>query len=256
LLEVETLARLDSVGALLGGQIEVTRSASRVLVRGLVEDEEKRRAIRQALSSLASPSLGIELRTIDEGLEQLPQPSGTLQFKPIEFDSSGIPAASDLRAHLTRVAPATDVETGVRRLATTALRVSRTALLHALTLESIAERYEPKALRDTSPKAYAVWTRLLASHGAAFADETRKLRAQLEPVFLPPSAAMPDAENEDVRDSAALPARLGRLAVTIDEAIRAGLTASTERVERVQLREAEFWQTVRRAERLALSFTQ
>jgi Putative zinc-finger len=256
LLEVETLARLDSVGVLLGGQIEVTRSTSRVLVRGLVEDNEKRRTIRQALSPLASRSLRIELRTIGEALEQLPQPSGALQFKPIDFDPSGIPAASDLRSHLARVSPAADVEAEVRRMATTALRQSRAALLHALALESIAERYQPKALQDTSPKAYAVWMRLLASQGASFAEQTRKLRAQLEPVFLSPSASMPEIDGEEVGDSAGLAARLARLAVTMDDAIRAGLTASTERVARVQIREPEFWQTVRRAERLALSFTQ
>ena len=46
-------------------------------------------------------------------------------------------------------------------------------------------------------------------------------------------------------------ARIGDLAIAIDEAIRAGLSASPERAGRLRVKDAMFWQTVRTAERLA-----
>jgi len=94
------------------------------------------------------------------------------------------------------------------------------------------------------------WQRLIVTHASAFVSETRQLRESLEGVFV--SAADQRVLAQETDGTAQTDTRrLGQLAVGIDDAIRAALTASNEPVDRVELRELAFWRTVRRAERLA-----
>jgi hypothetical protein len=140
----------------------------------------------------------------------------------------------------------------VRRIATSSLRHSRVALRHALIMESLAERYEAQALRTLNFKAYETWRQLIGAHGTAFVNETRRLRELLEPVFVQelPPLELPAQPQETADVNTAVP-QLARLAVAIDDVVREGLTTSTVRVERVQVRESAFWETVRQAQRLA-----
>jgi hypothetical protein len=252
LLEVETLATVDAAGVLLGGQIDVARRRDRVEVTGLVEDEATRRQLAAALKKLAtSRALRLKIRTVEEGLRQTPPSSGPIEIRPMEFDTGAIPAASDLRAHLARSGQSGDLTSQVRTIAASALRRSRTALLHALAIESLVERYDnPAALHALNPRAYDAWQRLIVTHASAFVSETRQLRESLEGVFV--SAADQRVLAQETDGTAQTDTRrLGQLAVGIDDAIRAALTASNEPVDRVELRELAFWRTVRRAERLA-----
>jgi anti-sigma factor RsiW len=252
LLEMQVLARLDSIDALVGGQVEVVRTDSRIDVRGLVDDTEKRRAIASALARMSG--VRVSVRAVSDELRAMPPPAGPIQYRPMEFDSGGIPVASDLRAYLARSGRTGDPDGEVRRIVTVSLRHSRVALRHALAMESLAERYEAEALRSLNPKAYEVWVQLIATHASTFANETRQLRELLEPAFSTGEAAnvgIASAGKSSATDPInAVVTALTRLAVTIDDVVRQGMTTSNTKPERVQVREAEFWQTVRQAERL------
>jgi DNA-directed RNA polymerase specialized sigma24 family protein len=270
---LDALARLDAVGALLGGQVDVELTPRAIIVRGLVEDEVRRREMLRALGPLPRDrTVQVEVVTVAERWRQQQRAATPhVLYRPIEFAAGGIPVAADLRTHLTRYpewanADAAVVEAEVRRIATVGLRRSRAALLHAVLLQSLAERYDASALRALDQRAYETWLTLLATHAVAFADEMRGVRELIRPAVLEgvtnvPSGDVDGDANSDVDgggDSSTLnqtAARIGDLAVAIDEAIRAGLSTSastsSQRAGHLQVKDAMFWQTVRTAERLA-----
>jgi hypothetical protein len=109
-------------------------------------------------------------------------------------------------------------------------------------------------LRALDERAYKTWLTLLATHAAAFADELSSVRELLMPAFLDGDANVTSGDADERADRSTLnqtAARIGDLAIEIDEAIRAGLSASAQRTGRPQVKDAMFWQTVRTAERLA-----
>jgi DNA-directed RNA polymerase specialized sigma24 family protein len=257
---LDALARLDAVGALLGGQVDVELTPRAVIVRGLVEDEARRREMLRALGPLARDRMvQVEVVTVAERLRQQRAATPRVLYRPIEFAADGIPVAAELRAHLTRSpewtnADASVVESEVRRIATVGLRRSRAALLHAVLLQSLADRYDASDLRALDERAYKTWLTLLATHAAAFADELSSVRELLMPAFLDGDANVTSGDADERADRSTLnqtAARIGDLAIEIDEAIRAGLSASAQRTGRPQVKDAMFWQTVRTAERLA-----
>ena len=275
---IEALARLDTVGALLGGQIDVTVAPRAVVVHGLVDDERRKREMLRALGSLQRDRMvQIDLVTVAERVRQQAAASANrtsatsgssgssehqrssatsatsaprVLYRPIEFTAGGIPVGAELRAHLTRYpewthAEASVVEAEVRRIATAGLRRSRAALLHAVLLQSLAERYDASALQALDAQAYETWRSLLATHAAAFADEMGGVRELLRPAFLTDDGGGAEPKLNQTT------ARIDALAIEIDEAIRAGLSAGPERAGRLRIKDAAFWQTVRAAERLA-----
>jgi DNA-directed RNA polymerase specialized sigma24 family protein len=275
---IDVLARLDAAGALLGGQIDVELAPRAVIVRGLIEDEARRRELLRALGPLQRDRLvRVDVVTVAERARQQRAAAPHVQYRPIEFAAGGIPVAGELRAYLTRYpewtnAEASVVEAEVRRIATAGLRRSRTALLHAVLLRSLAERYDASTLRALDEQAYETWRTLLATHASAFADEAGGVRALIRPAFLEGDERAPSGETDgrvdvgvgvdvgagvgvDKNDGGVAlneaAARIGDLAIAIDEAVRTALSASTERPGRLRVKDATFWQTVRTAERLA-----
>jgi DNA-directed RNA polymerase specialized sigma24 family protein len=261
---LDVLARLDAVGALLGGQVDVELTPRAIVVRGLVEDEIRKGEMLRALGSLPRDhTVQVDVVTVAERLRRQRAATPHVLYRPIELPANGIPVAAELRAHLTRYpewknADAPVVEAEVRRIATVGLRRSRNALLHAVLLQSLADRYDAPALRALDEQAYQTWLALLASHAIAFADELGGVRELIRPAFPEGDGIAPSVDPSGDLDESGhgkalnlTAARIGNLAIAIDEAIRAALSASPERAGRLRVKDATFWQTVRTAERLA-----
>jgi hypothetical protein len=250
-LEVDALVAIDRFDALLGGRLTVQRDASSVIVQGLVDDSQ-RRQIRALLRSLPhADALRLDMRTLDEAVRGTPPASGIARFQPLSFDPDSIPVAAELRAYVA--APALDIDAEVRRLANDGLRRSREALVHALAIESVAERFDDEALQALNRDAHGKWRALIGKHAAAVAADLQRLRRALEPALSPRTAAEPDARDDQAApaDIRAAVRDLGSRAVRIDDGVRAALAASSEPPEEIKLRDPAFWRAVRYAESLA-----
>ncbi|HVZ20879.1 MAG TPA: hypothetical protein VG871_07450 [Vicinamibacterales bacterium] len=263
--EVDALVRLDRVGALLGGQIDVRKQPRYVLVRGLVPDEPQKARVEQALLPLRRARLvRADVSTVSEQLRREPAPSEpAVRYQPMVFETGGIPLGDPLRAALRGRGewahadpPALEVE--IRRIATTVLDRSLDARLHGAVLQSLATRDPGGELRTIDAQAYDAWRALVASHARALLDDVRYVRELIEPLLVAPSA-LAGQSTSTARDAPG-PARpadqraqqLAAYAVTFDEAMRAGLSVSSAPpAPPLRLQGAAFWESVRQAERLA-----
>jgi hypothetical protein len=85
MLEMDVLARLDTVGALLQGQVTVSRTDAGVEVRGLVEDVQTQRAVAEALAPLSRAPVSVKVQTVSEALRQMPPPAApSIRYQPLE----------------------------------------------------------------------------------------------------------------------------------------------------------------------------
>ncbi len=275
--EIEALARLDAVGELLGGQIDVRKAGSRVIVSGLVADEERKRRLVDALTPLRRMGLArLDVATIAERLradaehehdDATPTPEPVLRYQPLSFDSSTIAAADLLREALLRqpewrTASATTISREIRRIATEASTAALNARLHGALLRAVADRYRDADLRALSPDAYDAWRALLATHASVVHAELQKLREllPLQPVGVLDAAADDVAEDGEAVSQNEQAEQLARATVAIDEAMRAALSLSMSSEPRSSgspsLNDPHLWNVMARAERLAHALQQ
>lgn len=252
-LEVDTLIALDRFDALVGGRLTVERSADAVIVRGLVEDVD-RTQIRAVLHTLPN-SFALQLqdmRTLAEAVERSASPV-TTEYRPLTFDQGNIPVAVELRSYLLRHLSVTPdkVEDELYRMTNDAVRYSHRALLHAMTLESLAERVDAISPDANTPSTEDKWRALISKHANEVSLALDRLRHLIEPA-LRTSAEEESGSIAAVGELSSTSASEIRAAVVaIDDAIRLGLAASSEPPGEIKLRSSTFWRELREVERRA-----
>jgi hypothetical protein len=214
-------------------------------------------------------ALQLALRTPEElaGTTQ-PRGAGRVSVRTVTVDGGAIPAADDLRAYVLAAgagATGSDVDREIQRLANDGLRRSRAALLEALTLENLADRYDAQPADTLGAATLLKWQRLLAAQADRVAIDLQQLRLFLEPIFrAPPLAASveatttPDASDAAGHESPAAwsvrAQQIGAALIEIERGVRSALAAADTRPTSVELRSPAFWRRATNTEQLLQVF--
>jgi len=269
-LALDALYQLHRVGACTEEQATVSRtSAGGLRIQAVVASEKRKRDILHALTSLGNnPALDVEIDTESEAAQRhLSGARGPTTARDFEITLDRIPAYDELRRYYARVedengrsspAASARIDEDTRRFAAVVLSRSRQALADAWALKRHVDEISSGELSLLDPERQARFRSMVADHAAAYRQEMRKLRAELQPVFMPAGLARESVgstdSSENRRDVETARARkLFELTSTIDEEVRRAFSFSVEGPEVLQIKTERFWRSLELAERLARS---
>lgn len=241
-LEVEVLRLLSGIGADIGEEATVTRSADGgLLVQGVVESRARKSEILASLSPfVGQPGLSVRIETSQEAQKRVErertpaaknkpsrEDSEAVSVQPLEIRDT-IPADAEVRRYLRAEGTAENLLTGeINRFATRALNRSNQILLRALALKSLANRFSETQLRSMKPEARNEWLNLIAARASEIKNQNAALRQELGAVFggISTGGESVDASGEAGLKRAAV--RLSEMATGNDRAVRAAFTFSS-----------------------------
>jgi anti-sigma factor RsiW len=251
-LELEALHLLDGAGALLGEQVNVTRTPTGIVrVEATVDSNARKDDLERALAPL-SRSAGVHVtvetfetaakrdrsRDREADADADGNPTGqtrTPVLREVEIHKDDIPVGPFLRRYFgssgaadAGVDPA--VADQVRTFASRAVEQSRLIVQHAWAMKGLASRYRLDAQRLLDDRARTTWQAMIREHAAAVADHASQLRHLLQPAFFPDESialATRDTSDATVDDIGVAAERILTLAHTQDDAVRTALVTST-----------------------------
>jgi hypothetical protein len=255
-LEIEVLERLNQVSALLGEQMNLTRTSDNTLrIEGIVETDARKGELLRALQAIANhPAVKIEISTVAEAQARQAQtsPPRKVIIQDAQVTQQSIPVEAELRGYFSpRGLAGERLEQEMQRFSAQICNRSSRARAHALALKQIANRFNAAQLQKLDPTIRERWRALLNQHAEGFRREWQQLRQQLQPIF--PLAAEINAPSiKFTREEELLSAinRLFNLAATNDAALCQSFSLSTE-VASAAVKRADFWRLVSQAESLA-----
>jgi hypothetical protein len=191
-LEVDVLERLDRLGALVSDEIDLSRPAPHTLrLAASFADPARAGELTGVLGSvLARPGLELRITVVDPAASAgaTAAGAGISPLRALEVEPNASAASATLREYVAARAPAQDVDGEVTRISQRFYRRARTVLRHARALASVADRFDPAALRALDAEAYLGWRSLIERHAAGAAHETEALRLELDPILFPDRA--------------------------------------------------------------------
>jgi len=267
-LEVEARYLLDQANANLGEQVTVARTAAGGLkVQALVDDDKRKAEILAALTPLrARANVRVEVATYAEAARQRPQrQTDTTVISEAQIAQHPMPAGEDLRRYFAARAASQPQLTGglpaevwiaeqVERFAARMQAQATRPVRHAWALKNLVGQITPAEEQSMNADAKSKWLQLIRTHALGVQRETEKLRLELQPIFNPvlsADAAPGEVEESDVRRMAD---RLVELTAATDKAVSKAFSASATGAAGAPdspLKTAQFWQSLRRVERLA-----
>ena len=265
-LEVEVLKTLGGIGADIGEEATVTRTAAnQLLVQGVVESRERKSEILNALAPLAGqPGLIIRVETSQEAQKraareqtmaaaknkQNKENDEAVSIQPLEIRDA-IPADAEVRRYLRSKGTSENVlNDEVNRFATRTINRSNQVLLRALSLKNLAARFSDAQLRAMKSEARNEWLNLIQTRAREIENQNRILRQELGAVFGGIAAGGATGEARDEAGLKRAVARLSESAARNDRAIRAAFTFSSG-ASADAVKGAEFRQSLGAVEELA-----
>ena len=253
-LEIEVAYLLDKAKGDRNEQISFTRMASGSLqITGVVDTKERKAEVLESLSPVRNNALvQIHLLTASEVTQS--QTNTKIIQHPSENTPDQIPVDQELRAYFSKMNKDADVDASTRNFASQIVDQAYRALFQAIELKGLTGRFAKTDLRTVTPEARAKWQQLIRAHAVAFANETRQLRTQLQPVFFGGNFEHSVEDTDQIRDDQELAntiERLNRLALFNNQTIRAAFTISSDG-EKSAAKSQEFWRTLIDAEQLAV----
>ncbi len=259
-LEIEALRLLNQAGADLGEQVNVVRAPEGQLqIQGIVDTEKRKSEILRALAPLMkNPALAVEVNTAAEALRKTPAAPvspDAIKLQQIEPASDKIPVYAELHRYFSRRgAPEAAIEAEIANLADRTLGKSQQILMRAWALKRLAGRFSPDQLRALDRAARAEWRRMIGGHAEALRQRVESLRQELEPIFSPGQAAderQAEIEITGEQSLARAIESLFELCAAQEKAIRPAFAISSSSQTIGGVKTAEFWRSLRTAERLA-----
>jgi DNA-directed RNA polymerase specialized sigma24 family protein len=260
-LEVEALSLLQQAGADLGEQVEVKRTApGQLLIKGLVETDQRKAELLRALRSLAShPAVVIRIETVAEAVARR-RTSGKREVNGAPSDESRIevekaapPIAAELRAYLQARGGASEDE--INNLAAQLHNHALRALDHLYALQRLSRQIGPAQCDALEPEARAKFLGLLAIHASVYAAKSRRLREELAAIMNAP--APPADATESIHNIAELyraAAQLCEFGKSIHATLDQSLTISSRPAATsptLAISSPAFWRALADAETLA-----
>ncbi len=247
--EVEVFKVLDSINALSGEQITVTRTTTGQLkIAGIVETIQRKAELVEALAPLRTGhGILVEIETREEAAARQRKAQATsntvVESVNIATDQS-YPVEQELRSALTKsgVSPE-NMDPEMRRFATAVTASSRSLRRNALALKQIAERFTPAEVELLDPAKREEWKALVRSRARAVSGDLRNLASQLSSVF--PGSEVAGSGRADVKNDAATTAqRLFRLAAACDSQVNQSFAVTTDGKASGPVRSDQFWRSL------------
>jgi hypothetical protein len=253
-LEIEVAYLLDKAKGDRNEQISFTRMASGCLqIAGVVDTKERKDEVLAALSPVRNNAL-IQIHLVTASEVKQSQTNAKIIQHAAENTPDQIPMDQELRAYFSKLNKDADVDASTRNFASRVIDHAYRALFQAIELKGLTGRFAKTDLRTVTPEARAKWQQLIRSHAVAFANETRQLRNQLQPVFFEGNFEHSVEDTDLIRDDQELASaieRLNRLALFNNQTIRAAFTISSHG-ESSAAKSQEFWRTLIDVEKLAV----
>jgi hypothetical protein len=258
-LEVEVLRLLHQVGADLGDQITVKRTAGGpVSITGIVETDQRKAEIATALNPVAgNPAVQIDIQTFVETLAKQKQTASVsaraVTSEEVEIQSNDMAAEPELRAYFER--RGANPEVAARQFAAGMVGGSLQAMQHLGALRRMVNQFSPEQLRTLTPEARAKWLSLIWAHAQAYQQKSAALRRDLKPIFFP-GATEELPSSPVIRSDADLRQAVQELFATgfgNYQVIRSAFTVTSEHARFTVINTPQFWQAMKHAEALAAS---
>jgi len=250
--EVEVFRALDSVNALSGDQVGVTRLADgRLRVTGIVDSASRKIEILNALNPIrGSNGLTIDIQTGSEAASRTKQNiSGdniTLDSVTAQVEQS-LAVEPELRDFFAKKGITGDeLNAGIRNYSGAVLDRSRALRRNALALKQLAERFSPAEIEQLEPVKRNQWKALLRSKAGAVASDVRSLDSQLYAIGL--SASSNGSGGDDIRDASDLTKaaqRLFGLAAACDSQVGQSFSISGGSKGSATVKTVQFWRNLR-----------
>ena len=249
-LEVDVAYLLNQAKADRNEQVALTRSAGGSLrVEGIVDGEQRKSELLRALAPVSqNPAVVIDIKTVDEALQRTSTPGRQISIHQAEETGNTIAADKDLREYFSSQANVDDL---VSSFSSRAVNRAYRALFQAIALERLINRFENVDMRTVTPDARAKWLAMIREHASAFERETAILREELHPIFFAsaPSSGVEEIAINNDADLAVAVARLHKLALSNNDAVRAAFTISSR--SSVAPLKSSFWRLSASAQSLA-----
>ncbi len=257
-LEIEALDLLDKIGATLGQEVTVTRTANQKLrIEGVVSGRKRKQEVLTALSPISSnPALSIRIETPDEAEERLAneQKSGRktrISIEDVSPASNKIPVDDEVREYFRKKGVSeVRLESRVNKFSVEITSISRKAKLFAWSIRDHANRFSAKKLEQMDADSRNRWLSIVQRQARNYQQEVAKLRSRLVPLF-GGGRGSPKSVSSIRNEISLINAmkRLAKLNALTDGAVRGSFTLSGGKS--VSVKGADFWRNLRAAEALA-----
>ncbi len=256
--EVEVFRALDSVNALSGDQITVTRLADgRLRVNGIVDSPSRKAEILNALGPVKNAAgLTIDIQTAEEAANGTkPKISGqdiTIESVTAQVEQL-LPVEPELKEYFAKKGIAgEELDTHIKSYSASVLDRSRAMRRNALALKQLAERFSPAEIQQLEPAKRDEWRTLLRSKAAAIVGDVRSLDSQLSAISLAVGGG--EASDVDIREAADVSKaaqRLFGLAAECDAQVGQSFSISGRGKGVASVKTVQFWRNLRMAGDLA-----
>jgi RNA polymerase sigma factor (sigma-70 family) len=181
--EVKVLQLLNSINALSGEQINITKTNDgKIHVKGVVDAKSRKDEILNALSEVrANPAVSINIQTADEAAKNKPskKSDGVLESISVESKNS-IPASDVLRNHFAGQGLTEEkIESEIRSFSSRSLSKSSQVRRSALQMRQIAERFSIGELEKMDEATKNNWRKLIKQNAANLAQSSESLQNDL-----------------------------------------------------------------------------
>lgn len=260
-LKIGILHRLDQVGAIADGAVDVTITPEGfVMVEGLLRSDERKETILRALQPAAGhPAVRMKIGTVDElaALEQ--PPPRIVRMEETQPVSNRIAVHRELYAYIASRqrpdTPDTDDSRIGKELISYANRVSghaEKAMGYAWALKRLSQGFSLEQLRELTPEARSEWLAMIGGHARRYARVVESLRGDLDPLFFKNETGM--GEKIEIKDETQLLQAIDRLwtiSSMQQQAVRLAFSLSDEAVKDVEVKSPRFRRLLLEAEALA-----
>jgi hypothetical protein len=168
--ELQVVAALHDVGADLGDPVEVSRSASEILVSGVGIAPARQQEIKSALGSKPH----VVIRFSDS-------PPARAQEQPLTPNET--PPGGDVRQLQNRLAEQLGGRANLEQLAAQVLDSSESLMARAYALRRLAEQFPLAVERELSATDRQLLERLRAEHSTALRQQATEIDRELQPVL-------------------------------------------------------------------------
>lgn len=257
-LKIGILHRLDQVGAIADGAVDVTITPEGfVMVEGLLRSDERKETILRALQPAAGHrAVRMKIRAVDElaALEQ--PPPRIVRMEETQPVSNRIAVHRELYAYIASLQrPDTDDSHIGKELISYANRVSgqaEKAMGYAWALKRLSQGFSLEQLRELTPEARSEWLAMIGGHARRYARVVESLRGDLDPLFFKNETGM--GEKIEIKDETQLLQAIDRLwtiSSMQQQAVRQAFSLSDEAVKEVEVKSPRFRRLLLEAEALA-----
>ncbi len=234
-LEVNLAYALDQFRTRFGDQLTLTKTAAGLLeVRGVVDSDETRKEILNALAAVSdnSAAVRVQLDTTAEVLAREQPRSDRLVVREFAGSDHSMPLYADLRRHFSAtVQTDAHLDQLVREFAARVVSRSQRALSHSQELKQLGSRFSAAELEQLTPSARTKWASLVRNHAEALRRELLTLEGELQRTLSDDEGAREEVAAVEILEAASLLGaidRLHRLVLATDQVVRASFAASAE----------------------------